>query len=517
MIRIILLIISYIILSSPISYGQGNDFLSGFKYAIVSPLEHENGARDVFGIESNAIRALNNLGIQCLDTENIKNWPADAQAERCLIAFITISEASLPNAWNCGSVRIMINNCKNEIVRENVVKSKNAIDNYPYNACYVKWSQAVNSYFKDLKYAYNPNFYNLKTSYPDVEQTFETEKSIKEYLDTANLDPIEGIYKSYQDNALSYYKLAIKKRGNQFIAINLESDNIVWKSGEVKGYFEPSSVKGVYSVQWLMGNKTKYETFGEIEDDILISIEFKNENAVGKSYSKFIKLYPASGKGLSKSKDATLVSGSGFILTEDGLLATNAHVIKDAKKIEVKISNELGIFNYNAKIVLKDSNNDVAILKIDDPKFKGLNSIPYDLIRKSEIGENVFTIGFPLNDIMGTNFKVTNGIISSSTGIEDDVRFYQISVPLQPGNSGGPLFNKDGNIVGLTTAKLNSEAAGTSVENVNYAIKSQYLIDILNLLPSYIAPKSTNIAKGKELVEQVKILKNYVCLIEVTK
>ena len=202
---------------------------------------------------------------------------------------------------------------------------------------------------------------------------------------------------------------------------------------------------------------------------------------------------------------------------KSGLLATNAHVIEDAKKIEVEISNELGVFKYNAKIELKDSNNDVAILKIDDPNFKKLSIIPYELIQKSEIGENVFTIGFPLNDIMGTNYKVTNGIISSNTGIENDVRFYQISVPLQPGNSGGPLFNKDGNIVGLTTAKLDPEAVGTNVENVNYAVKAQYLIDILNLMPSYKSPKPEFRAKGKELADQVKILKNFVCLIEVTQ
>ena len=126
----------------------------------------------------------------------------------------------------------------------------------------------------------------------------------------------------------------------------------------------------------------------------------------------------------------------------------------------------------------------------------------------------MFTIGFPLNNVMGTNYKVNDGIISSKTGILDDVRYYQISVPLQPGNSGGPLFNKDGNIIGLTSAKLNSEAVGTQIENVNYAIKSSYLLNLYYMLPN--SPKletSTQLAK-KELEEQVKVLKNFVCIIK---
>jgi V8-like Glu-specific endopeptidase len=103
--------------------------------------------------------------------------------------------------------------------------------------------------------------------------------------------------------------------------------------------------------------------------------------------------------------------------------------------------------------------------------------------------------------------KVTDGIISSTTGIGDDEKYYQISVPIQAGNSGGPLFNKDGNIVGITTASLNSKAL--TIQNVNYALKSFYLLNNkVNLLPKFTLA-------NKQLYEQVKILKNYVCLIRV--
>lgn len=208
-------------------------------------------------------------------------------------------------------------------------------------------------------------------------------------------------------------------------------------------------------------------------------------------------------------------TGSGFFISPDGHVATNAHVISGGKSISISVSNEIGTLKYSAKVVLSDVKNDIAILKIDDTKFKPLTNIPYSLGEKADAGENVFTIGYPLNDIMGNNYKVTNGIISSKTGIGDDVRFYQISVPLQPGNSGGPLFNYQGNIIGITTSRLNSKSVGTRIENVNYAIKSSYLLTLYNMLPN-----STNIILspslvGKDLKDQIKILKNYVCLIEI--
>jgi V8-like Glu-specific endopeptidase len=160
-------------------------------------------------------------------------------------------------------------------------------------------------------------------------------------------------------------------------------------------------------------------------------------------------------------------------------------------------------------------NNDVALLKIEDDKFKGLNNIPYAIKEKSDVGSNVFTIGYPLNDVMGTNYKVTDGIISSNSGIADDVRYYQISVPLQPGNSGGPLFNKEGNVIGITTARLNSKAVGTQIQNVNYAIKSSYLLNLYNMIPNSAKLNTTSTLATKSLQDQVKVFKNYVCLIKV--
>jgi S1-C subfamily serine protease len=226
-------------------------------------------------------------------------------------------------------------------------------------------------------------------------------------------------------------------------------------------------------------------------------------------------MYPPVSGDVSIDKVKVKSSGSGFFLTKEGIIGTNAHVIEGAESIKISISNEIGNFEYEGKVLLKDKQNDVALIKIDDDKFKGLSELPYCLVETADIGEDVFTIGYPLNSIMGTNYKVTNGIVSAKSGISDDVRYYQISVPLQPGNSGGALFNNDGNVIGITTSKLNDKAVGTDVENVNYAIKISYLKNLYNMMPDSKELKVVSVNENKELQEQVKVLKNYVCLIKV--
>jgi S1-C subfamily serine protease len=313
---------------------------------------------------------------------------------------------------------------------------------------------------------------------------------------------------------MPYYKIAIIKAKEAYKAIILESELKSWKAGEVKAYFEQSSMKGFYSTKWYMGNKLPYETFANMDNEALLSIELKNE--IGeKTQDKFIKMFPPALGDVTYNKNNLKSTGSGFFLTSTGIIATNAHVISDASKIEVVVSNEIGTFTYKTKVLLSDNKNDVALLQIEDSTFKGLSSIPYGLIEKGEVGEKVFTIGYPLNDVMGKNYKLTDGIISSISGIEDDVRYYQISVPLQPGNSGGPLFNKDGIVIGITSSRLNSKAVGTELQNVNYAIKSSYLLNLYNMIPNTAKMATTSQVANKQLQDQVKILKNYVCIIRI--
>ena len=109
---------------------------------------------------------------------------------------------------------------------------------------------------------------------------------------------------------------------------------------------------------------------------------------------------------------------------------------------------------------------------------------------------------------MGDEIKLTDGIISAKTGIHGDIKTYQITNPIQPGNSGGPVFNKDGTIIGITSS------GHTGAQNANYAIKTNYLYILLGLLDDPPTLPIGNIVKGKSLADQVKIVKKFIYIIE---
>lgn len=488
-------------------FGQNSNSLNGYKCVFIPTLEY-NGGVDIFDISSTATGIFQDLGFTVVsDKTGLNSLPKEIQDNPCLLLQCQIDHTS-PNAL-ANTVTFTFLDCNNQIVYKAKGTGSMGID---IAGDYRIAVRKALSGIRILKYNFNPALTPEKT-FPSVEKTSETEETIRTYLLSNKLDPIEGIYKSYQNEELSYYKFGILQQGDKIKAIIIESDYNQWKQGEVKAIFEQSSMKGFYSVKWFMGNKQPIETYGIMDNEALLSIEFKDPNTGEKRQDKFIKMFPQSSDNITFKKDNSKSSGSGFFITPDGIIATNAHVIEGASEIEIIVSNDVGNFTFKSKILLSDSNNDVALLKIDDKEFKGLTNIPYGIVENADVGSKVFTIGYPLNDIMGSNYKVTDGIISSRSGIADDIRYYQISVPLQPGNSGGPLFNKEGNVIGLTSSQLNSQAVGTQIENVNYAIKSSYLISLYNMLPNTSKLRTNSDLSSKELQDQVKILKNYVCLI----
>ena len=204
-------------------------------------------------------------------------------------------------------------------------------------------------------------------------------------------------------------------------------------------------------------------------------------------------------------------TGTGFALNGK-YVVTNFHVVDGATHILLKGIG--GDFNkqYEANIVYVDANNDLAILQISDSSFIGFSNLPYSLEQKiMEVGEEIYTLGYPMSSIMGEEIKYTQGVVSSKTGIQGDVTVYQISAPIQPGNSGGPLFNKQGNIVGITSSGLNREMFNS--ENVNYAIKVSYLMTlIVNLMDIQVIPNGQKNSTCN-LTEQITNNKEYIFII----
>lgn len=203
-------------------------------------------------------------------------------------------------------------------------------------------------------------------------------------------------------------------------------------------------------------------------------------------------------------------SGTGFALYNK-YVVTNYHVIKGAIKIGIFTSNSEGENEFTAEVYACDTTNDLAILKILDNSFMGFGGIPYCIkTQLCDIGEDVFTLGFPLISTMGNNVKLSTGVISSQTGFKNDASLYQISTPIQPGNSGGPLFDNKGNLVGVVCA-YHAQA-----ESVGYAIKASYLYALANKykIPVSLSPNNT---KEQVLTESVKKYKNFIVLIKCIK
>ena len=195
-------------------------------------------------------------------------------------------------------------------------------------------------------------------------------------------------------------------------------------------------------------------------------------------------------------------SGSGAIVSSQGLILTAAHVVTGAAAFEVITAQG----KYAAKVLRIDEPNDVALLKIEGGPYPALPIAPSRTVR---LGQSVATIGFPNTSFQGFSPKVTRGEISSVNGYADDPRSWQISVPVQTGNSGGPLLDENGNLIGIVVSKLGlkaTQATGDIPQNVNYAVKSAYALALLEPYLDKNAPEPRQGAKSfEDMVAQAQL------------
>ena len=333
------------------------------------------------------------------------------------------------------------------------------------------------------------------------------ESKLKNHWKNNGVDNIEGIYENTaSSNDQPKYKLAIVKNSNSYETIYLSGANdLRWNEGDVKAILKSTATTGLFSTNWYMGDKV-------LNNNVYTSFENGFMKVVwtdGNPESLYLKLYPT-GLDSNNVNSSIKSSGTGFALTSNGLIVTNNHVIDGANSIKIKGVN--GNFKkiYNATILIKDEKNDLAILKIDDKNFESFGTLPYMTnFNIVDVGSSVYSLGYPLRATMGDEVKLTNGIISSKTGFKGDITSYQTSVPVQSGNSGGPLFSNKGDIVGI----VNSKHLGA--ENVSYAIKTSYLKNLMQSLDTKLDLTKHNSISNLNLTSQIKKIKKYVYIIEV--
>lgn len=199
--------------------------------------------------------------------------------------------------------------------------------------------------------------------------------------------------------------------------------------------------------------------------------------------------------------------GTGFIISANGYVVTNYHVVRGADSVHLQ--NTKGE-SFRAKVIYIDPTHDLAMLRINDSTFASLKNVPYTFKEvPSELGEDVYTIGYPRDEVV-----YGQGYLSSRTGYAGDTTAYQISIPVNPGNSGGPVLDSKGNVIGIISGKQ------TGIDGASFAIKTEALLNSIAAVPvdsleSELVINKKNVLGGLKRTEQVKKIQDYVYLVKV--
>jgi S1-C subfamily serine protease len=200
-------------------------------------------------------------------------------------------------------------------------------------------------------------------------------------------------------------------------------------------------------------------------------------------------------------------TGTGYFINNSGTFVTNAHVVADAKSIEI----EFNSVTYTPRFLAIDTANDLAVLDID------ATTPSLALVTSVNVGDEITVLGFPLIGLQGQEIKATFGNVNALSGIQGDIRLLQMDASVQSGNSGSPILNIYGNVIGTVTSKMSDlamlRASGELPQNLNYGVKNAYLLPIAAEHIENVQPRSQELSKA----ELVKLSQESIFIIYVNK
>jgi S1-C subfamily serine protease len=284
---------------------------------------------------------------------------------------------------------------------------------------------------------------------------------------------ITGIYQvqlkeNYNNKGELYYstffegEIIISSTGDDLIAKKVKTNKpyfSITKTGATYQIIDKSEI----SIQ--EGSFTPELFSGE---EIKLKLSSKDKDHIG-WYSVYT-LRRITTKELYKN----ISQGTGFFISSNGHILTNYHVVANSELVKISIAEK----EYECETVSANEVDDIAIIRAKD-SFLKCYPIPFT-INNLDVGDDVIALGFPLASTIGNELKLSSGVVNSNKGFKDDPRYFQLSASIEPGNSGGPVLNRMGYIVGLITAKY------TSATNIGYALN---LYNILKNIPNYIKIK----------------------------
>jgi len=327
--------------------------------------------------------------------------------------------------------------------------------------------------------------------YPPRPKYELTEAQIKSTTETRS--PIEGIWSDGQNE----YRLGIVKAPQgitaDYIAVILDTTNPLWQPHEIKAEIRSTADPSVFTATYFGGDKKAMGTTLTLDHQAVLRGSLPGPN--GKTDLTLLRLWPKlADEPATATSEQGGKSGTGFLISRSGLIATNWHVVSGAKRISVSF---LGWRDsINADVVIRDTTNDLAVLRLTDASRQTdlCHDLPFQLVSAKNVvlGQHVSTIGYPLSALLGSSPKFSDGAIAGKSGLQDDPRWFQISAAIQPGSSGSPLFDNEGNIIGIVVATLDAAKAfyltSAIPQNVNWAIKSDYLLSLVGMIPDASLP-----------------------------
>lgn len=345
------------------------------------------------------------------------------------------------------------------------------------------WKKIGYTGFREQAHA--RNLEEIRAGLPERSKFLMSEEDLYRYLDDNKhaLGAIEGVWTRTQStDDPNYYKVAIVREGRgvpkRYVGFILESNVVFWEPGDIKMNLEPAAGGGVYTAKYYMANASETVRSALLEGGLLTFSDDPNP---------WIKNYPSLERQVGPSAGGEAVvgevsTGTGFVVAR-GLVATSHHVVAKAKAIEIVFSGDSSAFPL--EVVSSDEANDVSLLRLlpdESGRYPALKALSI-ATTQCKIGETVYTLGFPMADMLSDSLRATDGSINAVDGVQGDPRFYQISVPSQPGNSGGPVLNEAGEVVALLTSTLSPihslQEYGSLPQNVNFALKAGYLLPLI--------------------------------------
>ena len=293
-------------------------------------------------------------------------------------------------------------------------------------------------------------------------------------LESEELNTIEGVYESIDEGNDFEYQIVILKSTNDIGAF--ESYLLASSDPELPvslTFFKlrPSAVPNKYLTQYWL--KNGYTTSNQLT--------IYNEGILNAGPKSFIKMYPSPNETRKYREINPMVDwescGSGVLLGGDGIVATNHHVIDGANKIRVKIADSGSFMEYEAALIAQNIESDIALLRIIDTTnfVKNIKAIPLKI--DISMGQEVMTLGYPIPDKMGENVKFNKGYVSALTGNDNRKNYFQTDLPVWYGNSGGPCFDKNGNLMGLVS-EIRFDR-GQKLENVCFVTSVSNLVSLI--------------------------------------